>query len=298
MASNDALNQIAGSYGSYPLATGAQTVYLPTYAFEAEEDTTFGAFYDDQDEEIVFHPWKGKAVKEGKTAFLGQKVQKFTITAGGKGSAFPSTEDLPVPALLDVSTDATGAKILLTFDRPMSDPAGLHASFIVLTDDEENEVTAAALNTNTKIELTLTTSVIFGQVSTVSMATRAVASEYGAPAYVIANELVSNIVLQVPAVQSIATNAAGTKIILTYNIIMANPAANKGDFSLKYGGAAKVINTAALGANTKTIELTPAVAAINTDVVTLSLTAGNIASALGGKAAAFTDTAVTNNVPA
>lgn len=299
MALNDALNQIAGSYGSYPLTTGAQTVYLPAYAFEAEEDTVFGSFYDEQGEELIFHPWKGKTVAEGKTAFFGQRVQKYTVASGGKGSVFPSTDLLPVPELLGVSTDAAGAKLLLTFDRPMADPAGLHASFLVLTEDEENEVTAVALNADPKtIELTLTTAIMFGDVSTLSLSTRVLTSQYGAPAYVIANHAVTNIVPQIPALQSIATNEAGNKIILTYDITMANPAAHKADFALEYGGVAKVINTAALGTNTKTIELTPAVAAVNADVITLSLTAGNIAGATGGKAAAFTNQDVTNNVPA
>ena len=295
---NDALNQIAGAYGSFPTATGAQTIFLPVYAFEAEEATTFGSFYDKADNELVFHPWKGKTVAEGKVAFFGQKVHKFTITAGGKGQMFGATDQLPSPVLVSAATTANGLKVNLTFDRPIANPVGLHASVKIFIGAVENPVTALALNADARIvEATLTNAVVFADAVTVEIAYNVLKSGYGAPALP-SNTAVTNTVPQIPALVSAATTADGTKVILTYDINMADPAAHKADFALKYSGAAKVINTAALGANIKTIELTPAVAAVNADVVTLSMTAGNIKGATGGIAAALVNQAVVNNVPA
>ena len=190
---NDALNQIAAAYGSIPTATGAQTVDIPSYAFEAFEDTTFGAFYDSAGNELIFHPWKGKTVLDTKIAWLGQNVASFTITAGGAGQYFPVSSEMPAPALLSAATNVDGDVVILTFDRVMADPSDYAADFTVTADDVEITVSAADLGTDTKtIELTLSTAVLVDEVVLVSMDYGHVTTSRGAKAEAITEQEVTN----------------------------------------------------------------------------------------------------------
>jgi len=195
---NDAQNQIAGAYGSLPVTTGAQTVDLPTYCFEADEATTFGVFRDSIGLELTFHPWKGKTLAEGKTAFFGQEVHSFTITAGGAGQLFLSTDEMPVPVLLTASTDEAGTLIVLTFDRVMSDPSARLADFSSTLNGAANLLTGVASGTDTKtIELTVTDAIEFMDAVTVSMGYGHITTIRGAKALPLAGQVVVNIVPEV-----------------------------------------------------------------------------------------------------
>lgn len=100
-----------------------------------------------------------------------------------------------------------------------------------------------------------------------------------------------------PVILSAATNSGGTLVILTFDRVMSNPAANPTDFLVKRGSTPDVVTAAALGTNTKTIELTLTTAAVHTSVVTVSTVYGHIMSSWGVKLQPVTDLAVTNNVP-
>lgn len=190
---NDALNQASGAYGSLPIATGAQTVDIPCTSFEADEDTTFGVFKDSSGTELLFHPWKGKTVSAGKSAWFGQSVASFTITAGGKGQGFLASDEMPTPVLLTAATSTNGALVILTFDRVMSNPAAYAADFQVKRGSTADVVTAAALGTNTKtIELTLTTAAVHSSVVTMSILYGHIMSSWGAKLQPVTDIAVTN----------------------------------------------------------------------------------------------------------
>lgn len=190
---NDALNLMGMTYGNFPNTTGAKTVYLPCYAFQAKEDTTFGAFYNSAGDELTFHPWKGKTVESGDIAAFGYQVAKFKITAGGEGLMYPSVKDLPAPVLLTKATNTAGTKVILTYDRKMASPASYAADFAVLVDDVENAVTAVALGTDTTtIEVTVTDAITNGAEVVISMDAGNVVSEYGILADAIVSAAVTN----------------------------------------------------------------------------------------------------------
>ncbi|MHB8918991.1 MAG: S-layer homology domain-containing protein, partial [Desulfocucumaceae bacterium] len=98
-------------------------------------------------------------------------------------------------------------------------------------------------------------------------------------------------------VVSTATNAAGNKIIITLNKVMANPDGKHGEFSVLVGGTPNPVTAAALDSlSTKKIVLTlTAVASGST--VTLSYTAGTVKSADGVALPSFSGRAVTVLVP-
>lgn len=295
---NDALNQIAGAYGSIPLATGAQTVYVPTYAFEAEEDTTFLALYDEAGDPMPLHPWAGKTLAEGKTAFFGQNVAKFSISAGGKGQVFPVTDDMPKPVALTATGDNLATTVTVSFDRPVAD-ADVNAFTIIGVDAAVAVGIAAVDGTDPRdLNLTLTTNFLFGDTPLLSMLKDGVKSAFGAIADPFTDLAVSNNILEYAgALASAATNAAGTLLILTYDVDMMDPAAHLADFTVKVGGAAVAATSVALGTDPKTIEITPTVAFIKANVITVSLAAGNVKTYLGVNTGALVNQAVTNSIP-
>ncbi|MEN6325904.1 MAG: S-layer homology domain-containing protein [Syntrophomonas sp.] len=89
--------------------------------------------------------------------------------------------DQPKPALVDASTDATGSKITVSFNMAMADPSSQKEQFAVLMNGNANPVTAVALNNDDseKVDLTLTTPVVFGDVLKITYTPGTVASSLG-----------------------------------------------------------------------------------------------------------------------
>jgi uncharacterized repeat protein (TIGR02059 family) len=107
-----------------------------------------------------------------------------------------------------------------------------------------------------------------------------------------------------PVYQSAATNAAGTKVILTYDGALSATTAAVGAFTVNVGGTSVTVNSVTV--NGSTIELTLASAISNGQTVTVAYadpTAGDDANAIqdsaGNDAASINPAAtVTNSVPA
>jgi hypothetical protein len=101
-----------------------------------------------------------------------------------------------------------------------------------------------------------------------------------------------------PGIVSVATNAAGTVITVTFNKAMADPTANLGNFHYKInGGADQTFSSAVLNGGGTQIDLTTSGTAITTaSLVTLSYTAGTVRAADNGALAAFAAQPVVNNM--
>ena len=190
---NDALSEIAGSYGSVPQATGAKTVNAPSVAFEAWEETTFGVFKKQNGVEISDHPWKGKVLPDGKICTFGPEVATFTVTAGGKGQYYKSGEVITEPKLMSADVNAAGTLVILTFDKPMSSPVAVPTHFQVISNAIANPVTAAALGANIHtIECTLTNPVLAAEVVTASTTYGTIASAWGTKLVALIDVVVTN----------------------------------------------------------------------------------------------------------
>jgi len=190
---NDALSEIAGSYGSVTTISGAQTVNALSVAFEAWEDTTFGVFKKQNGVELADHPWKGKQLPSDKLCTFGPDVATFTITAGGKGQYYKSGEEIAIPELMSADVNALGTLVILTFDRPMSSPAAVPAHFQVVSNAIDNPVTAAALGSNVHtIECTLTNPVLAEEEVTASTTYGTIASAWGGKLVALIDVVVTN----------------------------------------------------------------------------------------------------------
>nr|WP_233252236.1 DUF4347 domain-containing protein [Limnohabitans sp. 2KL-17] len=106
-----------------------------------------------------------------------------------------------------------------------------------------------------------------------------------------------------PAFASAATNASGTKVILTYNDTLNATTAVAGNFTVMVGSSARTVSSAVVSGST--VELTLALAIGGGEVVTVAYadpTAGNdanaIQDALGNDAVSLSASTVTNNAAA
>lgn len=87
----------------------------------------------------------------------------------------------PVPALVGASTDTTGSKVTVEFNMTMADPSSQKDQFTVLVNGNADPATAAVLNTDDskKIDLALTTPVVYGDRVKISYTPGTVASAGG-----------------------------------------------------------------------------------------------------------------------
>ena len=79
---------LSGKYGSKYISTTTTTVEGRFHAFQAFKDTTFGTFTGTDGNTITDHDWAGKTLPAGYTAWFGEEVITFTLTAGGEGQAY------------------------------------------------------------------------------------------------------------------------------------------------------------------------------------------------------------------
>ena len=108
------------------------------------------------------------------------EIYVANTTFSGSGPQDVTMVSIAQPMLQAVSTDITGTKVTLSFDKKMADPEGKQGQFNITVNDVNNPVTAAALNAdNTKIDLTLTTVVANGQTVLVSYTAGDVVSAEG-----------------------------------------------------------------------------------------------------------------------
>lgn len=98
-----------------------------------------------------------------------------------------------------------------------------------------------------------------------------------------------------PTLQSAKTSADGTKVIMTFDKEMFSPTGKHGQFTVTAGGSGNAVTTAALGTDTKTIELTLTTPITYGQTVMVSYTEGTVSASDGGALASFTNQSVTNN---
>ncbi len=98
-----------------------------------------------------------------------------------------------------------------------------------------------------------------------------------------------------PLLQNSATSIDGSKVILAFNKVMATPTGKHEQFSV-ISGSSNTVTAAALGTDTKTIELMLTTPITYGQTVTVSYIPGTVTAADGGVLVAITEYEVTNSV--
>jgi uncharacterized repeat protein (TIGR02059 family) len=200
--------------------------------------------------------------------------------------------------------NATSSLLELTYDLSLSGaivPAS--SSFSVLVNSIARTISSVAVS-GTKVQLTLSSPVIYGDVVTVAYtkpATNPLQTASGGQAISISAQVVTNRVTAVsPAyVSSAIENATPSLLEMTYNLSLTNIVPAASSFSVLVNSTARTISSVVVS-GTK-VQLTLSSPVIYGDVVTVAYTkpaTNPIQTTSGGQAISISAQAVTNRVTA
>ncbi|OPX86442.1 MAG: Cadherin-like beta sandwich domain protein [Pelotomaculum sp. PtaB.Bin104] len=135
---------------------------------------------------------------------------------------FTTAAPMAAPLLSGATTSIDGSEVILTFSKAMADPSANAGQFTVNVNGTPNVVTGAALNADpTKIELTLTTAVTYGQAVTVAYNAGTIASADGGVLASFSAQTVTNTLLgpdqsaASAALSPIGSKTAGASFAIT-----------------------------------------------------------------------------------
>ena len=194
-------------------------------------------------------------------------VRVFATGIGGIGTA---------PTFASAATNADGTKVVLTYNEALSATTAATTDFAVTTDGAANAVTAVAVSGST-VELTLTNTVKNDQTVTVAYTDPSGANDNNAVQDSAGNDVASlnstsvtnnsTVAGTPPTFASAATNADGTKVVLTYNEALSATTAATTDFAVTTDGAANAVTAVAVSGSTVELTLTNTVASWQTVTV-------------------------------
>ncbi|NMC37085.1 MAG: hypothetical protein GYA41_02045 [Bacteroidales bacterium] len=208
----------------------------------------------------------------------------------------------PVPAFVSSSIEiATPSKIDITYSVALANVVPSASAFSVMVNSAARSVTSVAIS-GTKVTLTLSSSVVYGDVVTVEYkkpSANPLQTTAGAQA---ASSGVKNVTNKLGApspVLSRATveNASPAKLVLTFNLNLAGITPPASTFVVKVNNTARAVSSLAISGNKVTLTLAKAVS--YGDVVTVAYTkpsSNPLQSSAGGPVASFAAVQVSNKV--
>jgi len=229
-----------------------------------------------------------------------------TISAGQAASiiaqAVTNSINPPVPVYVSSAVgNATPSLLEMTYNLSLANIIPATSAFTVLVNSAARAVNAVAIS-GTKVQLTLSSAIAFGDVVTVAYTKPAVSplqtTSAGLAASVTAQAATNNISSPVPVYASaIVGNTAPSLIEMTYNLSMGNIVPATSAFSVLVNSAARAVNAVAIS-GTK-VQLTLASAIAFGDVVTVAYTkpASNpLQTTSAGQAVSISAQTVTNSI--
>ena len=213
----------------------------------------------------------------------------------------------PLP-LSSAATNADGTKVVLTYNEALSATTAATSAFAATTDGNANAVTAAAVSGST-VELTLTNTVKNDQTVNVAYTdpsnandANAIQDSQGNDVASLSSTAVTNnstVAGTPPTFASAATNAEGTKVVLTYNEALSATTAATSAFAVTTDSSANAVTAVAVSGSTVELTLTNTVKNDQTVTVATDPSSANDNNAVqdsqGNDVASLNSTAVTNN---
>ncbi|HZY26210.1 MAG TPA: SwmB domain-containing protein, partial [Bacteroidales bacterium] len=220
--------------------------------------------------------------------------------------AFEYQTGSPPPGPVYVSSciaNATPSILEITYNLSLANIVPASSSFSVLVNSTSRTVNSVVIS-GTKVQLTLSGPVVFGNVVTVAYtkpSSNPIQTAAGGQAITIGAQTVTNNVSAVaPAyVSSVIQNATPSLLEMTYNLSLANIIPAASSFSVLVNSTARTVSTVVIS-GTK-VQLTLAIPVAYGDVVTIAYTkpsSNPIQTAAGGQAIAIGAQTVTNYVNA
>jgi uncharacterized protein (TIGR02145 family)/uncharacterized repeat protein (TIGR02059 family) len=199
-----------------------------------------------------------------------------------------------------VVENATPSILEMTYNLSLANIVPAPSAFSVMVNSAARTVNSVAIS-GTKVQLTLASAIINGDVITVAYAkpgSNPLQTPSGGQAVTItAQSVTNNVAAPLPVyISSVVENASPTLLEMTYNLSLANiiPAASA--FTVKVNSVTRTVNAVAIAGSK--VQLTLASPIIYGDLITVTYTkpASNpLQTTAGGQAAGFTAQVVTNN---
>jgi uncharacterized protein (TIGR02145 family)/uncharacterized repeat protein (TIGR02059 family) len=226
--------------------------------------------------------------------------QAATITA----QSVTNNVSAVLPVFISSAVEnATPSVLEMTYSLSLTNLVPAASAFTVMINSAARTVSSVSVS-GTKVQLTLVSPVIYGDVVTVGYTkpgTNPLQTATGGQAATITGQSVTNNVSAViPAyVSSVVENATPSVLEMTYSLSLANIIPATSAFTVMVSSSSRTINSVAIS-GTK-VQLTLASQINSGDVVTVSYTKPStnpLQTASGGQAATITGQSVTNNVSA
>jgi uncharacterized repeat protein (TIGR02059 family) len=195
-----------------------------------------------------------------------------------------STADITAPTVVSRAVNAAGTKVILTYSEALNATTAASSAFVVTVDGVSRVVSSVTVVGST-VELTLASVVDSGQ--TVTVAYTAPTADSGTSnsamqdsagndvaSFTAASQSVTNgstMDTTGPTLVSRAVNAAGTKVILTYNEALNATTAASSAFAVTVAGSSRTVSSVAVVGST--VELTLASVVERNHAVTVAYTA-------------------------
>ncbi len=218
------------------------------------------------------------------------------------GTSSTPTQEIPV-YISSVIQNATPSRLEMNYSLTLANIVPATSAFTVKVNNVPRSVNTVTIS-GTKVMLTLSSPVIYGDAVTVAYTKPASnplqTATGGQVASITVQNVTNNVAAVIPAyVSSVIQDASPARLELTYSLTLANIVPPTSAFAVKVNNVTRSVNTVAVS-GTKVL-LTLASPVMNGDAVTVAYTkpASNpLQTASGGQAASITAQNATNNVAA
>ena len=198
--------------------------------------------------------------------------------------------------------NATPTLIEITYSLSLTNVVPATSAFTVTVNSVNRTVSGVGIN-GTKVQLTLSSAVVYGDIVTVAYTkpgSNPLQTAAGGQAGSFAAQGVTNNVAQIPVyVSSIVENATPTILEMNYSLAFANIVPANSAFTVMVNSVNRTVS--GVGINGTKVQLTLSSAIVYGDIVTVAYTkpaTNPLQTASGGQAASITFQSVTNNVAA
>jgi uncharacterized repeat protein (TIGR02059 family) len=218
--------------------------------------------------------------------------------------AYESGSPAPAPAVpvyvSSAITNATPTLLEITYNLTLANIVPTASSFSVLVNSVARTVNAVAIS-GTKVQLTLASPIVYGNVVTVSYnkpsANPLQATSGGQAVTIVSQTVINNVNSAIPVyVSSVVQNATPTLLEMTYSTTLANIVPAASSFSVLVNSIARTVNAVALSGTKVQLTLTSRI--VSGDIVTVSYIKPSnnpTQTTSGGIASGITNQQVLNN---
>jgi uncharacterized protein (TIGR02145 family)/uncharacterized repeat protein (TIGR02059 family) len=243
-----------------------------------------------------------------KVAYTKPATNPLQTSAGGQAESITAqnvTNNVGLASPVYVSSiveNATPTLIEITYSLSLTNVVPAPSAFTVTVNSVNRTISGVGIN-GTKVQLTLSSAIVYGDIVTVAYtkpATNPLQTSAGGQAGSFAAQGITNNVAQIPVyVSSIVENATPTILEMNYSLALANIVPATSAFTVMVNSVNRTIS--GVGINGTKVQLTLSNAIVYGDIVTVAYTkpaTNPLQTASGGQAASITAQSVTNNVSA